>query len=334
MEDPSIPETEAKAIISDYFIEAGKSDSIFPIHLLPLTIGKANKKYYFSTIDGNLRVRNKDVKKHPPLSGEAHTGFFKRIRWTATLELLIKYFDEMEAFLNSDHGVDKATKEPIMSAIRLYMYVLKAHGVKIRSTWLPEGPPEPLRGLTVGGKLKGRGLLGAGMKPLEGVSRNKGQTYNLNDIQGLATPSAYIYRKLGSKFIRLPDLDKRTLTIVQPNRRKVGPMRQISDSLQSMIKDLVFKNKLSQEKYDKLSVDDKKLFKEILSITHLQYNFSEQLEDPLESLRMEYDKLKGEVMLGNDNPSILKQLKVVCVDMYSNKLISDSEFKNIITRLL
>ncbi|ETM39643.1 hypothetical protein L914_14215, partial [Phytophthora nicotianae] len=86
-------------------------------------------------------------------------------------------------------------------------------------------------------------------------------------------------------------------------------MREISDSLQSMIKDLVFKNELSQDKYDKLSIDDKKLFKEVLSITHLQYNFSEQLEDPLESLRMEYDKLKGELMLGNDNPSILKQLK-------------------------
>ncbi|ETO59171.1 hypothetical protein F444_22450 [Phytophthora nicotianae P1976] len=52
MEDLSIPETEAKAIISDYFIEAGKSDSIFPIHLLPLTIGKANK----NTISARLTV--------------------------------------------------------------------------------------------------------------------------------------------------------------------------------------------------------------------------------------------------------------------------------------
>ncbi|KAJ8571721.1 hypothetical protein ON010_g5114 [Phytophthora cinnamomi] len=157
--------------------------------------------------------------------------------------------------------------------------------------------------------LKGRGLQGAGVVPLEGVER-KGRTYNLNDIQGKATPSAYVYRKLGSKFIRLPDLDKRTLTIVQPNRRKVGPMREISDSLQTMIKDLVFRNDISQEKYDHLSIDDKKLFKEILEMTHLQYNFDQHLEDPLESLRMEYDKLKGELMLGNTNPSILKQLKV------------------------
>ncbi|KAG3105525.1 hypothetical protein PI124_g4895 [Phytophthora idaei] len=111
-------------------------------------------------------------------------------------------------------------------------------------------------------------------------------------------------------------------------------MREISDDLQAMIKDLVFRNDIKQEKYDALSIDDKKLFKEILEMTHLQYNFDRHLEDPLESLKMEYDKLKGEVMLGNNNPSILKQLKSVCVDMYSNRLISDSEFKDIITRLL
>jgi len=39
-------------------------------------------------------------------------------------------------------------------------------------------------------------------------------------------------------------------------------------------------------------------------------------------------------MLGNDNPSIINQLKSVAFDMYSNKLISDAEFKDIITRLL
>ncbi|KAJ8575738.1 hypothetical protein ON010_g3473 [Phytophthora cinnamomi] len=159
-------------------------------------------------------------------------------------------------------------------------------------------------------KLEGRGLRGAGMRPLDGAKRKTNQTYNLNDIQGMATPSAYVYRKLGSKFIRLPDLDKRTLTIVQPNRKKVGPMREIGDALQAMIKDLVFRNDISQENYDKLSIDDKKLFKEILEMTHLQYNFDQHLEDPLESLRMEYDKLKGELMLGNTNPSILNQLKV------------------------
>ncbi|KAJ8523759.1 hypothetical protein ON010_g17359 [Phytophthora cinnamomi] len=186
----------------------------------------------------------------------------------------------------------------------------KLEGRGLRGRGRPLGvPPEGLSTLGIT-RLATSNIARAGMKPLDGVKRKTNQTYNLNDIQGLATPSAYIYRKLGSKFIRLPDLDKRTLTIVQPNRKKVGPMREISDSLQTMIKDLVFRNDISQEKYDKLSIDDKKLFKEILEMTHLQYNFDQNLEDPLESLRMEYDKVKGELMLGNTNPSILKQLKM------------------------
>ncbi|GMF27808.1 unnamed protein product [Phytophthora fragariaefolia] len=156
-------------------------------------------------------------------------------------------------------------------------------------------------------KLKGRGLKGAGVAPLKGVVR-RGRTYNLNEIQGLATPSAYTYKQLGSKYIRIPDLDAKTLVIVQPNRRKCGPKCQISDSLQSMIKTHVYKQHIDQASYDKLSIDDKKLFKEILAITRLQYNFHDKLTDPLETLRAEYDKLKGEMGLGNDNPSIIKQL--------------------------
>ncbi|GMF30223.1 unnamed protein product [Phytophthora fragariaefolia] len=184
-----------------------------------------------------------------------------------------------------------------------------------------------------GSGLEGRGLRGAGVAPLEGVVR-RGRTYNLNEIQGLATLSAYTYKQLGSKYIRIPDLDAKTLVIVQPNRRKCGPKCPISDSLQAMIKTLVYKNHIDQDAYDKLSIDDKKLFKEILAITHLQYNFHDKLTDPLETLRAEYDKLKGEMELGNDNPSIIKQLKSLTVDMYSNRLIGDNEFKQIITRLL
>lgn len=101
-----------------------------------------------------------------------------------------------------------------------------------------------------------------------------------------------------------------------------------------MIRTLVYKNQIDQDSYDTLNIDDKKLLKEFLAITHLQYNFHDKLTNPLEIFRAEYDKLKGELDLGNDNPSIIKQLKSLTVDMYSNRLISDNEFKEIIMRLL
>ncbi|CEG47293.1 hypothetical protein F444_20559 [Plasmopara halstedii] len=101
-----------------------------------------------------------------------------------------------------------------------------------------------------------------------------------------------------------------------------------------MIKTLVYKQQIDQSGYDQLSIDDRKMFREILAITHLQYSFHDKLDDPLDTLRAEYDKLVGELDLGNDNPSIIKQLKSLSVEMYSNRLISDSEFKSIITRLI
>lgn len=188
-------------------------------------------------------------------------------------------------------------------------------------------------------KLKGRGLKGAGRAHLSGQVRlegvvRKGRTYNLNDIQGMATPSAYIYKPLGSKCIRIPDLDAGSLVIVQPNRRKIGPKRGISNDLQKMLKDLVYEKNIEQSEYDQLTTEDKQIFKETLAATHLQHNLREKLADPLDSLKAEYFKLKGEIELGNDNPSIIKQLKVITVDMYSNRLISDDEFKNIIVRLI
>ncbi|GMF15564.1 unnamed protein product [Phytophthora lilii] len=59
-----------------------------------------------------------------------------------------------------------------------------------------------------------------------------------------------------------------------------------------------------------------------------------QTQNQQDPLRAEYDKVKGELELGNDNPSIIKQLKSLSVDMYSNRLISDSDFKDIVVRLV
>jgi len=162
----------------------------------------------------------------------------------------------------------------------------------------------------------------------------RGKYYNLNDIRGTGLASAYIYQPIGSKYIRIPDLQNGELNIVYPSRKKLGPKRTIGTGVQKMVKDLVYSGQISQDAYDQLSTDDKRLFKEILHATHVQHCFKDELADPLESLKAEYNKLKGEIELGNDNPSIIKQLKLIVVDMYSNKLISDEEFKHMITRLI
>lgn len=188
-----------------------------------------------------------------------------------------------------------------------------------------ETPPMvELKGIGVrsGKRLKGRGLRGAG------------KCYNLNHIQGSGMASAYIYQPIGSKYIRVPDLDKNELSIVYPCRTKVGPKRRISDAVQRMIKRLVYEGDISQSQYDDLSIEDKRLFREIVEATHVQHMFSEKLADPIDNLKAEFDKCRGEVMLGNDNPDLIKRLRELTVDMFAQRLIDDQTFKEIIASTL
>ncbi|GLE06260.1 hypothetical protein PINS_up015507 [Pythium insidiosum] len=146
--------------------------------------------------------------------------------------------------------------------------------------------------------LRGRGLKGAG------------RVYNLREIEGTGIASDLKYKRLGSKFIRVSDLHDNKLKLVYPNRTQ---------------------HDINQQTYNGLSISDKRLFHEILRLTHLQHQFSTPLADPMETLQAEFDKLRSQVIgLGNSNPNAIRELKALSVDLYSQKLISEDDFKQII----
>lgn len=172
--------------------------------------------------------------------------------------------------------------------------------------------------------LKGRGLRGAGT-----TVRKAGRPFNLRDIQGSGTASALKYRELGSKFISLPHLDESKLKLVFANRTSVGRIQPISKELTDVIKELVYDGDVNQQKYQKLDHDDMTIFHEIVKACHLKYETKESLKEPREHLRAEFDKMKGQIMLGNDNPLMIKELKVLAIDMFNNGMISKTDFKQI-----
>ncbi|DBA00673.1 TPA: hypothetical protein N0F65_003602, partial [Lagenidium giganteum] len=51
-------------------------------------------------------------------------------------------------------------------------------------------------------------------------------------------------------------------------------------------------------------------------------------------LKIEFDKLLGELRLGNDNEKVKKELKPLTMQMYQNGIISDKEFDQIISQLI
>jgi hypothetical protein len=138
--------------------------------------------------------------------------------------------------------------------------------------------------------VKGRGLKGTGRGIYQFGVERRGKYYNLHDIQGTGLASAYVYQKIGSKHIRIPNLENNVLNIVYPSRRKLGPKRNISIEVKNMFKDLVYNSKLSRDAFDKLNIEDKRLFKEVLTATYISNTFRDDLPDPLNTIRAEYEK--------------------------------------------
>lgn len=119
------------------------------------------------------------------------------------------------------------------------------------------------------------------------------------------------------------------MKLVYAKRTSVGRIRDISDDLKSILKDLVYDGITNNQKYEKLVHDDKQIFHEIIKACHLEYKTREKLQEPTEHLVAEYNKLRGEIALGNDSKSILKELKALAIDMFENGLISKKAFKEI-----
>jgi len=184
-------------------------------------------------------------------------------------------------------------------------------------------------GIMLRGKiLVGRGLMGAGKFSKKVLCKNLAQ------IEGSGTASDLKYKRVGTKFIRVKDLYENKLKLVYPNRSGVTPIRTITPALSNLIKELVFDKNINQQSFENLTIDDQRLFHDIIKAAHLQYTFKTPLVEPRERLQAEFDKLRGELMLGNDNPDLIKELKTLSIDLYTQKLLSDTEFKEILSSLI
>ncbi|POM77024.1 Hypothetical protein PHPALM_5659 [Phytophthora palmivora] len=166
----------------------------------------------------------------------------------------------------------------------------------------------------------GRGLRGAGYIKKD-LRERDGNPIKYHSRRGFY--SSLAYKRIGTKFVHLPKLNEGLLKVVYPNRSNVGPQRNISADLTKLIKSLLFDGNIDQPLYDSMSMNDKRVFHELLRITHTQHSLRDPIKDPRDVSKQR-----------NDNPSILRELKQVLVDMYSAKLISDKEFKEVLLAIV
>jgi len=174
---------------------------------------------------------------------------------------------------------------------------------------------------------EGKGLVGRGLK-------GAGRPYNLADIEGSGRASDLKYKRIGTKFIRKADLNNNRLKLVFPSRNSVGPLRSMSNELTEMVKDLLYNDNISQQAYHALSVEDQGVFYEIVQKTHVNHTLQTPMIDPRIELKAEFDKIRGEIAWGNDNQDMLRELYRLATDMFEQKMITNKEFKSIMSALI
>ena len=168
--------------------------------------------------------------------------------------------------------------------------------------------------------------------------------FNFVDMDGAGMPRRKLggrlpasetnYRRVGSKFIHLPSLQKNSLSMRHPNYTNFSKKTTLSPELTEVIKTLVFDDKIDEQAYDKLDIQDKNIYTDLLKATRLQYQLRNSWTDPKQALQAEFDKLRGELALGNDNPLIIKKLKPVVIDLFAQGMLSEKDFRSIISQLI
>ncbi|GMF24279.1 unnamed protein product [Phytophthora lilii] len=297
-----------------------KSGWFHPIMKTPNGL-RENKTYWLDVdveIDeegkpyGDFAIRRSDNGKK--VSRNLFNDILAGIDWHATYEALLEHIS-LKLKKTEDDNIIRQINESL-------------DAVKARAPRKADVDMEQVRDFEIiansradrASRLQGRGLRGGAVR-------------NLREIEGSGTASDLIYKRIGSKYIKLPYLHQNRLKLTYANRTQLGKIKDISPQLTAVIKELLFDSNINQQAYDKLSISDKRLFQEILRITHLQHTFKQQLDDPLQQLQAEFDKLRSQLALGNNNPDLIKELKALWVDLYSQKLISDDEFKSIFLQL-
>ena len=144
------------------------------------------------------------------------------------------------------------------------------------------------------------------------------------------------YHQLGEKLIHKSRLEEGFLSVYHPAGGMVKKRQKISNALMHLIKQMIYEDHFDEAKYKKLPMADKKIFDDLVKMTKLQYDTRfklHQYKSPLDILRDEYAKITAEISIGNDNPDLRKKLKSVVVELFTNKIIGEEDFKKLINEL-
>lgn len=93
-------------------------------------------------------------------------------------------------------------------------------------------------------------------------------------------------------------------------------------------------NKIDSELYRKLSENERDMFEILISesdinkMNHIRYNQPE-----IDELINKYNILKGEILIGNDNPDLLKDLKIIILRLVNYNVLTMKEITPLLQQI-
>lgn len=135
--------------------------------------------------------------------------------------------------------------------------------------------------------------------------------------------------KIGGMNLMLNDLYKGYLTVRYDSARPYGRLNKIkiSPQLLELIDILISKHQINREIYEQLNEKETKLFDELMRISKMnldefrRYAALKKAKQGPEHELNQFEKIKAEILAGNNNPNLVKQLKSIVLKLVSEDAI-------------
>jgi hypothetical protein len=140
------------------------------------------------------------------------------------------------------------------------------------------------------------------------------------------------YKTIGRYLIHVPSLEKNIIKIYYKSNKLIPtnilPRKTISHLFKTMIMDILYDSKFSEDDYAKLEKPEQVYFDDIIQLTRANYTSNKNLrkhkfynEEENKKHIDRFNLLKGQLIAGNDNPAIIKEMKKLILFLKMNKLL-------------
>ena len=151
------------------------------------------------------------------------------------------------------------------------------------------------------------------------------------------------YYEFGNYLIHVPHLEKGFLSIKYPSEAPVKefPKEIISSCFIRMLNDMIGTKKFNTDDYEELEDYEKELFDRLITFAKIERNDIDNMSKHRKITDKQRDTdikrfniLKGEIIAGNDNPNVIKEMKSLLVKLHDQKIIGKSDFNKIMQTIV